>query len=83
MVVLSGRIRAGFFGLICAHTLLLLLTIHQVSYAVNVSSEQKICSEKTAKHISVRDVRMILAAEDTGLLSQVKDDKSKSAGQTH
>ncbi|MBQ4040744.1 MAG: hypothetical protein IJC91_06370, partial [Oscillospiraceae bacterium] len=41
----------------------------------------KICSVKTALHISVSNVRGILDAEDTGLLTQVKDDKSKSAGQ--
>jgi hypothetical protein len=41
----------------------------------------KIRSGKTALHISASNVRGILDAEDAGLLTQVKDDKSKSAGQ--
>ena len=42
----------------------------------------KIRSEKTAKHIPVRNVCGILVAEDAALLTQGKDDKAKRAKQS-
>ena len=73
------RIRAGFFGRIYARTALLPLTIRTRIACGQCLVRTKIRSEKTALHISARNVRDISCAEDAGLLTQAKDDKPERA----
>ncbi len=73
------RIRAGFFGRICARTALLPLTIQTRIACGQCLVRTKIRSGKTALHISARNVRDISCAEDAGLLTQAKDDKPERA----